>query len=65
VTVSEQNEAELLTTAEVAEYAKVSPQTVRRWRYDGDLEFVRLGYRTIRHRRADVVETIHRLHRKR
>lgn len=46
---------ELLTTSQVAELAHVSEQTVRRWRFDGDLPFVRLGYRTIRHRRGDVL----------
>lgn len=48
----------LLTTAEVAELANVSEQTVRRWRYDGDLPFFRLGYRTVRYQRDDVVAMI-------
>lgn len=51
---------ELLTTAEVADMAKVSVQTVRRWRFDGDLPFFRLGYRTVRHRRTDVADLIER-----
>lgn len=50
---------ELLTTSEVAELAKVSEQTVRRWRFDGDLPFIRLGYRTVRHRRSDVEDLIY------
>lgn len=54
VTASGTNGDDLLTTGEVAELANVSPQTVRRWRFDGDLAYYRLGYRTIRHRRADV-----------
>lgn len=53
----------LLTTAEVAELANVSEQTVRRWRYDGDLPFFRLGYRTVRFRRDDVAELIQRSRR--
>lgn len=48
----------LLTTAQVAELANVSEQTVRRWRYDGDLPFFRLGYRTVRYQRDDVVALI-------
>jgi len=48
----------LLTTSQVAELANVSEQTVRRWRYDGDLPFFRLGYRTVRYQRDDVVALI-------
>lgn len=54
MTVSDRNHPDLLTTAEVAEMCRVSVETVRRWRYDGDLPYVRLGYRTIRHFRRDV-----------
>ncbi len=54
VTVSAHNGDELLTTAEVADMCAVSTDTVRRWRYDGLLPYVRLGYRTVRHHRADV-----------
>lgn len=46
---------DLLTPAELAELARVSPQTVRRWRFDGDgPPAVRLGHRTVRYRRSDV-----------
>jgi excisionase family DNA binding protein len=53
----------LLTTAEVAEMANVSEQTVRRWRYDGDLPFFRLGYRTVRQRRSDVADMLESMRR--
>lgn len=58
MTTSNADSDELLTTGEVAELAKVSTDTVRRWRFDGDLPFFRLGYRTIRHRRGDVEELL-------
>jgi excisionase family DNA binding protein len=58
VTVSAGNDTELLTTREVAELCGVDEGTVRRWRFDGDLPYVRLGYRTVRHLRADVEEFI-------
>lgn len=58
VTVSDQNGDELLSDGDVADEVGVSAQTVRRWRYDGDLPYVRFGYRTVRVRRSDLREMI-------
>lgn len=49
---------ELLTSVQVAELCGVSVQSVRRWRFDGDLPYYRLGYRTVRYRREDVDELL-------
>lgn len=54
VAVPEVDAGEMMNTREVAELCGVSEQTVRRWRFDGDLPYFRLGYRTIRYRRNDV-----------
>ena len=46
---------DLITSADFAAVAKVSTSTVERWRFDGHGPApVRLGYRTVRYRRADV-----------
>jgi excisionase family DNA binding protein len=44
---------ELLTASEVADLARVSERTVRRWRDDGILPAVKIG-RVARYRRVDV-----------
>jgi excisionase family DNA binding protein len=43
-----------MSTRDVAEYVGVSERTVREWRFWGELEAVRAGHRTVRHRRGDV-----------
>lgn len=48
--------AELLTVAEVAEYLKVNPQTVRNWVDRREIAAVRVGSRRVRIRRADLDE---------
>ena len=50
----------LLTSAEVAKILQVSPRTLASWRgnFAGELNFVRLGNRTIRYRQEDVEEFI-------
>lgn len=46
---------DLVTSAELAERAKVSRSTVERWRYEGHGPApVRLGKRTVRYVRSDV-----------
>jgi excisionase family DNA binding protein len=45
--------AELLSTAEAARYAKVSPRSIRRWLDQGKLEALHAG-RELRIRRADL-----------
>lgn len=47
-------EADLLTPAEVAGLCRVTKTTVFRWVADGDLEAIRLGKRVIRFHRAEV-----------
>lgn len=37
------SESELWTVAEVAEYLRLNPETVRRWIREGRLEAVKLG----------------------
>lgn len=46
---------DLLTSAELARALRVSVSTVERWRFErcGPVP-IRLGYRTVRYRRADV-----------
>jgi len=44
----------LLTAAEASVTLRVSAQTVHRYAKDGLLTPIRLGYRTVRYRRADV-----------
>lgn len=60
MTVSDENGDDLLTTRDVAARMRVSEQTVRRWRYDGDLPFVRFGYRTVRFELGDVDDFVRR-----
>lgn len=49
----------LLTTAEAAELLNLKPATLVKWRATGAvLPFVRLGAKTIRYRRADVLRVI-------
>jgi len=43
----------LMTTNEVADRLRVSPLTVRRWRYRGLLGYVRVG-NSVRYREEDV-----------
>ena len=50
---------ELLTTKEAAAYFRVHPSTIRRWKKEGHLPYVRLGTgkgrnRTIRYRLMDL-----------
>lgn len=51
--------AELLTTAEAAAHAKVTPETVRRWVAAGKLSEHRAG-REVRIARADLDQLLHR-----
>jgi excisionase family DNA binding protein len=37
-----------LTQREMAEMLKVSPETIRKWRYEGKFQSVRIAYKTIR-----------------
>lgn len=46
---------DLLKTAEVADLARVSTVTVTRWFHEGRLPGVKVGPRTFRFRRSDVV----------
>lgn len=48
------DDAEMLTTAEVAGLARVDPSTILRWAGDGRLPAIKLGPRTFRFRRSDV-----------
>jgi excisionase family DNA binding protein len=48
----------LLTDAEVADRLGVKPRTVREMRFDGRLEYVRLGYRSVRTEPAAVERLI-------
>jgi len=51
---------ELMTGPEAAEFLRVSPQTLPRWRFDGTgPAFVRVG-RKILYRRADLEEYVRR-----
>ena len=52
------NGLELMTAADVADRLGVSVETVNRWRYDGDLPYVRLGYRTVRYLESDVARLV-------
>lgn len=46
---------QLITSAELARRARVHRSTVERWRYEGNgPQPIRLGYRTVRYRDADV-----------
>ena len=49
----EPNKGPLLSQQEVGELPGVSVDTVRKWRQESGLPFVRLGYRTIRIRECD------------
>ena len=50
--------AELLSTAEAAQYARVTPRSIRRWLDQGKLRALHAG-RELRIRRADVDELMH------
>jgi excisionase family DNA binding protein len=47
-------EADLLTPAEVAGLCRVTKTTVFRWVADGEINAIRLGKRVVRFHRADV-----------
>ena len=44
----------LLTEREVADYLAISPETLRRLRYAGEIPYVPLGRRLVRYRREDL-----------
>ena len=48
------DDAELLTTAEVARRRRVDPSTILRWADSGKLPVVKVGPKTYRYHRADV-----------
>lgn len=55
--MSVSNNDELLTTNEVADWLKVDPDTLRRWRRTGrGPASTKLGARSVRYRRGDVGE---------
>jgi excisionase family DNA binding protein len=58
VTVPDHHRASLMSDEQVAELLGVSRGTVRRWRYDGDLPYVRLGRNLVRISRDDVDELV-------
>lgn len=48
-----------MTPAEVAALTRVTTKTLQRWRFEGHgPQAVRLGYRTVRYRRADVEQFV-------
>ena len=52
--IDDAGDADMLTTAEVADLCRVSNSTVTRWLADGRLPGVKVGPRTFRFRRSDV-----------
>lgn len=50
----------MLTAKQVAERMGVTEKTVRKWHADGKLKGVRLGYRTLRFRLAEVEKMLER-----
>ena len=54
--MSEANANELMTGAEAAEFLRISPKTLPRWRWEGSgPNFVRVG-RKVFYRRGDLAE---------
>lgn len=58
--MQQDEEADLLTPAEVAGLCRVTKTTVFRWVADGELAAVRLGKRVVRFHRDDVDRFISR-----
>lgn len=50
----------MLTAKQVAERLGVTEKTVRKWYTDGKLKGVRLGYRTLRFKTAEVEKMLER-----
>lgn len=50
----------LLTQREAAQMLRVSVEKLRRMRYEGELEFVNLGYRSVRIRQSEIESLIRR-----
>lgn len=55
--MEEDNNHELLTVAEVADYLRVAEQTVRKWLVNGYLPGIRIG-RSVRIKRVDVEQLL-------
>lgn len=55
-TIFEKEISEYLTTEQVAEFLNVSVRTVRKWRYEGAIDAVKVGRRLVRYRLRDVLE---------
>lgn len=49
-------ENDLLSVEELAIVLKISPKTVWRWRYQGDVKAVKIGRRLVRFRWGDVLK---------
>lgn len=55
------DDEELITEAELCEYARVTRNTLRAWRKAGKLKYVRMpGGRGIRYRRKHVLDLLRR-----
>lgn len=52
-------ENDLLSVDELASVLRISPKTVRKWRYQGDIEAVKIGKRLVRFRWGDVLKWLH------
>lgn len=49
-------ENDLLSVEQLASVLTISPKTVRKWRYQGDIEAVKIGKRLVRFRWGDVLK---------
>lgn len=49
-------ENDLLNVDELASVLRISPKTVRKWRYQGDIEAVKIGKRLVRFRWGDILK---------